>query len=117
MITYPTAPSYVQRGWDESRLLRECERAKREKHVLNGATMILLVMSTFGKLGPSAELYLKSLADVACSTGSVDRGVWLHVAKQFLSCALVRGRGVVFRHYYTSIAGKDYRDGAVVPFE
>ena len=28
--------------------------------------------------------------------------------------------GVVFRHYYKSIAkcaGKDYRDGAVVPFE
>ena len=24
---------------------------------------------TFGKLGPSAESYLKSLADVACSTG------------------------------------------------
>ena len=34
--------------------------------------------------------------------------------------SLVRGRGVVFRHYYKSIAkwaGKDYRDGAVVPFE
>ena len=34
--------------------------------------------------------------------------------------ALVRGRGVVFRHYYKSIAkcaGKDYHDGAVVPFE
>ena len=47
-------------------------------------------------------------------------GVWLRVAKQFLSCPLVRGRGVVFRHYYKSIAkcaGKDYRDGAVVPFE
>ena len=30
------------------------------------------------------------------------------------------GRGVVFRQYYKSIAkcaGKDYRDGAVVPFE
>ena len=60
---------------------------------------------------------------VACSTGFVDRGVWLRAAKQFLSCALVVhhwGRGVVFRHYYKSIAkcaGKDYRDGAVVPFE
>ena len=48
MITDPTAPSDVQRGWDESRLLRECERAKREKHVLNGATMIPLVVTTFG---------------------------------------------------------------------
>ena len=81
-------------------------------------TMIPLVMTTFDKLGPSAESYLKSLADVACSTGSVDRGVWLR--SSFLSCALVRGRSVVFRHYYKCIAkcaGKDYRDGAVVPFE
>ena len=55
MIADPTAPSHVEKGLDESRLLRECERAKREKHVLNGATMIPLVMTTFGKLGPSAE--------------------------------------------------------------
>ena len=37
-----------------------------------------------------------------------------------LACALVRGRGVVLRHDYKSIAkcaGKDFRDGAVVPFE
>ena len=39
-----------------------------------GATMIPLVMNTFGKLGPYAESYLKSLADVACSTGFVHRG-------------------------------------------
>ena len=120
MITDPTVPSYVEKGWDESRLLREFERAKREKHVLNGATMIPLVMTTFGKLGSSAVSYLLCLADVACSTGSVDRDVWLRIAKQCLSCALVRGSGVVFRHYYKSIAkcaGNDYRDGAVVPCE
>ena len=61
-----------------------------------------------------------SLTDVACSTVFVDRGVWLRIAKQFLSCALVRGRGIAFRHSYNSIAkcaGKDFRDGAVVPFE
>ena len=36
------------------------------------------------------------------------------------SSAYTLFRGVVFRHYYKSIAkcdGKDYRDGAVVPFE
>ena len=45
-------------------MLRECVRAKREKLVLNGATMIPSVMTTFGTLGPSAESYLQSLADV-----------------------------------------------------
>ena len=54
----------------------------------------------------------------ACT--GVTESEYVCVAKQFLSCALVRGRGVVFRHCYKSIAkcaGKDYRDGAVVPFE
>ena len=68
--------------------------------MLDGATTIPLVMTTFGKLGPSAESYLQSLADVACSTGVVNRGLWLRIAKQFLSCAWVRGRGIVFRQYY-----------------
>ena len=101
-------------------MIRECEGGKRDKHVLNGATIVPLVMTTFGKLGPSAEAYLQRLADVGCSTGVVDRGLWLRIAKRFLSCALVRGRGIVFRHYYNSnakSAGKYYRDGFVVPFE
>ena len=35
------------------RLVRECDRAIREKHVFNGATMIPFVMTTFGELGLS----------------------------------------------------------------
>jgi hypothetical protein len=87
--------------------------------VLNGATMVPLVMTSFGKLRPAAEGFLHNLATIACSTG-IDRGMWLRIARQYLSCALVRGRGVVFRHYYRSMAksaGKDFHDGAVVPFE
>ena len=64
MIVDPTAPSYVRRGLDEARLISDCEVAKRNKHVLNGATMVPLVMTTFGKLGPSAQGFLQSLADI-----------------------------------------------------
>ena len=49
----------------------------------------------------------------------VDRGVWLRVARQYLSCALVRGRGFVFHRYYSSLAkgaGKDFRAGAAVAY-
>ena len=52
--------------------------------------------------------------------GVVDRGSWQRIAQQHLSCALVRGRSIVFRHHYQSIAssaGKYFRDDAVVPFE
>ena len=83
---------------DEASLFSECEGAKRNKHVLNGATMVPLVVTTFGNLGPSAQGLLQSLADVACSTGVVDRDSWLRIAQQYLSFALVRGRGIVFRH-------------------
>ena len=53
MIVDPSAPCYVRRGMDEVSLFSECEGAKRKKHVLNGATMVPLVVTTFGKLGPS----------------------------------------------------------------
>ena len=51
---------------------------------------------------------------------SLDKGnddVVLRVAMQYLSCALVRGRGIVFRRYYQGTAksaGKDFRDGEKV---
>ena len=50
----------------------------------------------------------------------VDYDSWLRISQQYLSCALVRGRGIVFRYYCQSMAksgGKDLRDGAVLPFE
>ena len=65
-------------------------------------------------MGPSARGFLQSLADDACSTGVVDRVSWLRIAQQYLSCALVRGRGIVFRYYCqraAKSAGKDFRDG------
>ena len=51
-------------------------------HVLNGAAMGSLVMTTFVKLGPSAQGFLQSLADVACYTDVLDRGLWLRNAMQ-----------------------------------
>jgi hypothetical protein len=51
--------------------------------------------------------------------GIVDHGVWLRISRQYLSFALVRVHGNVFRHYYCNLAksaGKDFCDGAVVPF-
>ena len=39
-----------------ARFFSECEGAKCNKHVLNGATMVPLVVTTLGKLSPSALL-------------------------------------------------------------
>ena len=75
------------------------------------------MVTTFRKPGPSAQGFLQSLAEVACSTGVVDRGSWLRIAQRFFSCALVRGRGILFRYYYQNIAksaGKGFRDGELI---
>ena len=47
--------------------------------ILCGRSFQMHLVCTFNIL----EEYLKSLADVACSTGFVDRGVWLRVASSF----------------------------------
>ena len=61
----------------------------------------------------------KSLASIATSSGIVDPGAWLRVARQCLSCALVRGRDFVFHCYHSSLAkgaGKDFCSGAAVAY-
>jgi hypothetical protein len=74
----------------------------RMKHVLVGATVVPLAMSTLGKLGPAAaEGYLQNLATVACSTDVVDRYV---TSRNYLVCALVHGHGIGFRHHYRILA-------------
>jgi hypothetical protein len=117
-IVNPTCPSHLWKS--ESDLFREAEQARTRKHVLNCANMVPLVMSTVGKFGPGAEGYLQNVATVTCSTGVIDRGVWLRISRQYLSCAFVRGRGIAFCHYYRSLAKsavEEFRDVAVVPFE
>ena len=68
MIVDTTATCYVRRVLDEASLSSECEGAKRNKHALNGASIVPLVV-TDSTLRPSAQGFLQSLADVACSTG------------------------------------------------
>lgn len=68
--------------------MSDCEGGKRNKHVLKGAAMGSLVMNTFSKFSP-AQGFLRCLADVACSNGAVDRDLWLSIALQCFSCALV----------------------------
>lgn len=46
IITNPTAPSHLQRCWDEVRSIRKCEQAKWGKHVLSEVTMVPLVLTT-----------------------------------------------------------------------
>ena len=51
--------AHIERGWDEIRLIRDYEGGKLSRHVLNGATMVRVVISTFGKLCP-AQGFLQS---------------------------------------------------------
>jgi hypothetical protein len=71
-------------GKYKSVLFREAEQAKTQKHLLNVATMVPLVICLCGEFGPTAEGCLQNLATVTCSTIVVDRGVWLRTSRQHL---------------------------------
>jgi hypothetical protein len=108
----PTCPSYL--GKSETVSFREAEQAKTRKHVLNDATMVSLFMSPLGTLGAAAEGFLQNFATVACSTGVVGRDVWLRTSRQYLSCAPVRGRGIVFCRYFRSLSQSAMKDFVMV---
>ena len=83
--------------------------------------MVPSVMTTFGTQVPSAEVFCKvQLLLHAPLVLLIVFSGWFRIAKHFLCRALVRGRGIVFRHHNQSVAnsaGKDIRDDAAVPFE
>jgi hypothetical protein len=82
----PTCLPYLEKP--EPVLCREAEQAKTRKHVLNGATSVPLVKSTFVKHGPAAEGYLQYSETVTVSTGVVDSEVAYFLSKlELCPCA------------------------------
>lgn len=57
IITDPTAPCYIERH--DTKLTRECGLSKRDKHGLNSATMVPLIMTTCDEVDASAQVYLQ----------------------------------------------------------
>ena len=62
---------------------------------MRGVFVRLSYAFEIGKLVASAQDISQRLPNVACSTGVVDRSLFSRIATQYLSCALVRGRGIV----------------------
>jgi hypothetical protein len=65
-----------------------------------------------------AKSFTRVPANTYCDTLIVV--LWLRISRQYLSRAIVRGRGIVFRYHYRSLAksaGKDFLDGTAVPLE
>jgi hypothetical protein len=77
--------------------------------------MVPWIMTANGEEGRAAEKYSQDVPSVACFTCAVDRAACLHIARQCLSCALLRGHEVLLRQYYCTLAlsaGNDVCDGA-----
>jgi hypothetical protein len=53
MIVHSTVLSYIH--LDDAKLFRKSQRCKREKHSLQGASMVPLIATTFGKLSNGSE--------------------------------------------------------------
>jgi hypothetical protein len=78
------------------------------------------VMTTSGKPDPEAETDVFAEFSFCSLLQRLVGRACLLIASQYLSRALVRGRGVKFRHEYHKMdkkSGKDFRDAAIVPHD
>jgi hypothetical protein len=107
--------SYHRGSRAKSLPLPGIERVPREQGCATFATAPLPLCDTMLRIVSDMQEYKR----VSQCSSVVDPGLWSHISRQYLSCAVVRGRGIVFRNYRSDgkSAGKYCRDGAVVPFE
>ena len=80
---------------------------KRTKHMASEPGIyqfVPLSVESYGRLGEPALQFLGELADSACSSGLVDRGLFVANAKKELGVALCRGNALLFQDCYGNLA-------------
>ena len=121
-MIHPAAQEYraaAAKGPGEAAKIRD--RQKRNDHAKEGNqgyTFVPFSIETYGRLGKPAEELLKSVADVAASTGAVDRNTFLQWSYKELSVRLVKANQLVFKAFcgaVTKSVGTDFRLGEEVP--
>ena len=77
-------------------------------------------VETYGRLGASAQSFLKALGDVAASRGTISKAAFVRSAYREVSCALQRGLGLMYGRSLFNIArasGRQFMPGLDVPVQ
>ena len=77
-------------------------------------------LESYGRLGASAQTFLKGLGEVAAGRGNISKSVFVRSAYREVSCALQRGIGMMYARSTLNIArasGRHFMPGCAVPVQ
>jgi hypothetical protein len=77
-------------------------------------------LESYGRLGASAQSFLKRLGEVAAGRGNISKSAFVRSAYKEVSCALQRGIGMMYARSTLNIArasGRQFMPGCAVPVQ
>ena len=122
VITHPGSASYVTAA---ARTTRATARRAEQRKVTawnavgrdSGYEFVPIAAETYGQLGSQGSQFLSMVADVAAASG-ISKARFVRAAHAELSCALVKGMGMVYSksmHETVRASGRAFMEGSDVP--
>jgi hypothetical protein len=126
VVTHPSQQAHVSQACTRAgHAAAQAERAKVAEFRRIGEDagqydFVPFAVESYGRLGASAQSFLKQLGDVAASRGSISRAAFVRSAYREVSCALQRGLGLMYGRSLFNIArasGRQFMPGLDVPVQ
>jgi hypothetical protein len=121
-VTHPGADTYVRAAATTAGSAAKARDAQKFAHYRRAGSavyrMVPLTQESYGRMGQPASKFLNELAELASSTGAVEKSRFVESALQELSIALCRGTHRVVAAYAalnTRITGSALIPGLPVP--
>mgnify|MGYP001787467346 CR=1 FL=1 len=126
VVTHPSQQAHVNQACTRAgHAAAQAERAKVSEFRRIGEDagqydFVPFAVESYGRLGTSAQSFLKQLGDVAAARGSISRAAFVRSAYREVSCALQRGLGLMYGRSLFNIArasGRQFMPGLDVPVQ
>ena len=126
VVTHPSQQAYVSQAC--TRVGHAAARAEAAKVAQFRAIgedagqyeFVPFAVESYGRLGASAQSFLKQLGEVAASHGSISKAAFVRSAYREVSCALQRGLGLMYGRSLFNIArasGRQFLPGLDTPVQ
>ena len=126
VVTHPAQQAYVSQACTRTghaAARAEASKVAEFRQIGEDAgqyDFVPFAVESYGRLGASAQSFLKELGDVAASRGSISKAAFIRSAYREVSCALQRGLGLMYGRSLFNIArasGRQFMPGLDVPVQ
>ena len=107
-------------GSSSRRSCRPSHGPERRRHSLHKYDFVPFAVESYGRLGASAQSFLKELGEVAAARGSISKAAFVKSAFREVSCALQRGLGLQYGRALFNVArasGRQFMPGLDTPVQ